>query len=228
MSVDLDNTWWLAKRQMRDNWASYPLSVVYFAFMGLVLSTDSTWALEFALPILMLILIQPSLSSRYMTWRKDNEVTRHQVFLRGLPVDFSTIISARVIAMLIAGLLNVPVFFLPFWFVRTEWSSFGHFLAWCVFWVGVAFVGAGLALIQEFWLPFNQWARVNTFIILGALVGLFLVMWVTGVRPVRSSVEISNEHPWILCSVGLVLAVGGLWLGMKYAMAGFRSREFAV
>lgn len=228
MALNFDNVMWLAGRQIRDNWTSYVFSAVYFAFMGLVLSADENLGVEIALPVLMFIVIQPSLSSRYMSWKRDNDVVRHQLFLHSLPVRFDTIIMARVIAMLLAGLINVPVLFLPFWYLGPDWNSFGNFVAWSVFWVGMGLTGAGLALVQEFWLSMREWIKLNFISVVLVVIVLVLVLIVSDIRPYRQTVDLANAHPWRLAVAGLLFGVLGMWRGAVLAVRGFRNREFAT
>lgn len=228
MTQNWNNVIWLAARQMRDNWTAYLYSALYFGFMGVVLAADDFWTVEFALPVLMFILIQPSLSPRYMIFKDDNDVTRHQEFLHSLPIRFDTIISARVVAMLSAGMINVPLFFIPFWYIGPEWVSLPHFLAWATFWIGIAFVGSGLALVQEFWLSFKKWARLNLVTIVAVVAMLFLMVWLLDIRPYVWTVDVSNERPWVMALTGLVIGIVGLCFGMAAAIRGFREREFAT
>ncbi len=226
--MKFNNALWLAGRQIRDNWTSYVFSAIYFAFMGLVLSADENLGVEIALPVLMFIVIQPSLSPRYMTWKQDNDVSRHQVFLHSLPIGFDVIVSARVLALLLAGLINVPVLFLPFWYLGPEWNSFGSYMAWTTFWVGLGFVGAGLALIQEFWLSMREWVKANFVLVLIVVGALVLLQIFSGIRPYRHTVDLANESPWALALAGVVLGAIGLWRGAVLAVRGFRNREFAT
>lgn len=228
MTLNWNNTIWLAKRQMRDNWVSYLYSAVYFGFMGMVLATDEYWTVEFAMPVLMFILVQPSLSPRYMAFKDNNDVTRHQEFLHSLPIGFDTIVSARVVAMLVAGLINVPLFFIPFWYIGPDWSSVSSYLAWAVFWVGLGFVGSGLALVQEFWLSFKKWVKANVIAIVVVVTTVFLCIWLLDFRPYTWTVHAANDYPWMLAIAGLMLGMAGLWLGMRMAVRGFRDREFAT
>ncbi len=228
MTLNWNNAIWLANRQMRDNSISYAFSAVYFLFMGFILAADNSWSVEFALPILMFILIQPSLSPRYMTFKDDNDVTRQQMFLHSLPIPFATIVQARMIAMLVAGLINAPLLFIPFWYIGPEWSSFGHFLAWSAFWIGMALVGAGMALVQEFWISFKDWIKLNFVSVLVVFAVLFVTVVFTDIRPYAWSVDTANENPWLLGISGLVVGVIGMWLGAIFATRGFREKEFTV
>lgn len=228
MAINISNTLWLAKRQMRDNAASYLYSAIYFVFMGLVLAPDRNWGTEVAFPILMLIIIQPSLSAKYMTFKKDNEVVRHQIFLHSLPVGFNNIIAARVIGMLAAGLINVPVFFVPFWIFAEGWDSVTNFIAWVLFWVGLALAGAGLALYQEFRMTLASWTRLNFVAVLAFTGLLILILQLLDTYPVQRTIELSNSNPWILAGTGLAFGTGVLvWMSGR-AVVGLRRREFAA
>lgn len=228
MTLDWNNVIWLARRQMRDNWISYLFSAIYFGFMGMVLAVDEFWTVEFAMPVLMFFLIQPSLSPRYMTFKDDNEVTRHQEFLHSLPIGFDIIITARVIAMMVAGVINALLFFIPFWIIGPNWNSLVAYLAWVTFWMGLALAGSGLALLQEFWMSFKNWVKTNVVMVLAVVLLLFFLIWLLDFRPYTWTVNLANEHPWVLIVVGIVIGPAGLWSGMKLAVRGFREREFAT
>lgn len=228
MTLNWDNTLWLTARQVRDNWTAYIYSAIYFAFMGLALSSDENLGVEVALPIVIFIVIQPALSARYMTWKQDNDVTRHQVFLHSLPISFDTIIVARLLAMLLAGVINVPLLFLPFWYFGPEWNSFGNFLAWTTFWVGMGLISAGLALIQEFWLSMREWLKTNFVVVMLVLAALVAMLIFSGFRPYRQTVDLANNSPWGLALVGMALGVLGLWRCTVLAVRGFRNREFST
>lgn len=228
MTQNWNNVIWLAARQMRDNWTSYLYSALYFGFMGVVLAADDFWTVELALPVLMFILVQPSLSPRYMSFKDDNDVTRHQEFLHSLPIRFDTIISARVVAMLAAGVVNIPLLFIPFWYIGPDWNSVSHYVAWVVFWTGIAFAGSGMALIQEFWLSFKNWIKVNFVAVIAVVAVLLVVIFLLDIRPYRWSIEVANSHPWIMVVAGLLIGISGLWGGKVTAVRGFREREFAT
>ena len=138
MSISWNNATWLATRSLRESWSAVVLTALYFAFMGMVLANDTSFGREFAHPVLMLILIQPALAPRYLTWKSDNEVVRHQMFLRSLPISFGTIIVSRLIVMFIAGLVNIPLYFASFWYFEQGWPAFKNFGAWSIFWIGLA------------------------------------------------------------------------------------------
>lgn len=227
MAINWSNVIWLAQRHIRDTWSSFILTPIYFAFMGAVLALDESYSVEFAHPILMLILIQPALSARYMTWKQDNDVTRHQEFLRSLPLGFGTIITSRLISMLVAGAINVPVYFVWFWFYGYSWDSFGAFLAWVTFWVGVAMAGAGFALVQEFWLTLRSWTVLNFAIIFGLLGLALLVFWRTDLLPVEQTMELSDSQPLLLAILGIAIGIASLGAAVAIAIRFFRQREYA-
>lgn len=228
MSLNWNNAIWLAKRQMRDMWTAYVYTAVYFAFMGAVLAADTGIATEIALPVLMLILIQPAVSSRYMTWKQDNEVTRHQTFLRSLPLELGTIVAARFVAMLVAGVINIPMFFVWFWYLADEWSSVSVFLVWAVFWIGMALAGAGISLIQEFWLSIRRWSMMNFLVIMVLIVTLPPIFWLTGIRPVAWTIDYAHRSPGVLATAGFFVGVLGLVIGIVIAVRCFCRREFAL
>lgn len=228
MKPDVNNVIWLAKRQIREIWLAYPLSFVYFLFMGAILAADTSWAREFGHCIIMLILIQPAISGRYMTWKQDNDIVRHQVFLRGIPVPFITIVWARLAAMLLAGVINVPAYMIPYWFINRTFAGFGAYLGWIVFWVGIALVFTITSLVQEFTLGIRPWTIINLLVI-----GLFLIFLTVnaltlGYHPVAASIDRANAQPLMVGSIGLVLVIVSLVVGPRLVVRGFRRRELTT
>lgn len=227
MTHDWSNSIWLARRQMRDLWLAYPYTAAYFAFMGAILAFGESNTLELAHILLMLILIQPVLSNRYMAWRRDNDVLRHQQFIVRLPIPFRTIISARMIAMLAAGLINIPLYFIWFWFMDSGWPSVGTYLAWIVFWVGIALVGTAFSLVMEFAVSIRKWAVTNI-IIVGLLFVIVIPLLVfTDVRLIGSSISAAQDHPWMFAFIGLIIGTAALVAGPRLAEGALREREFA-
>ena len=228
MLTTLSNAFWLARRQMRDQWLAYLLTFGYFAFMGGVLGSGEQVVSEFAHLVLMLILIQATLASRYMSWKEDNEVIRQQVFVRSLPFPIRTTIIARLIALLCAGLINIPVYFGMLWYAGDYGLTAGQFVAWSAFWVGMALVGAGIALIQEFWLSLTKWTALNFALVLGIAAVLPLAIWVFDFRPFRDSLAQAAETPLLLATIGLAIGVIGLVAGVLLAERMYRKREFVI
>lgn len=213
---------------MRDYWPSYLVTATYFAFMGAVLAVDEWYTREFAHLVLMLILIQPSLSSRYMTWKRDNDVVRHQVFLRSLPLPLRTTIVARLIAMLSAGLINVPIYFGMMWFLGDFGLTVPHFICWSIFWVGMALLGSGVSLVQEFWLNMRRWTALNATMVVALLLLIPIMIWIVGFRPFNDSVRAAASQPFLMAVIGLVLGLIGIVAGVTIAERLYRQREFVT
>lgn len=227
MSADMSNAIWLARRQILDQWPAFLVTAVYFAFMGAVLAADESYAREFANPMLMLILIQPALSSRYlMTLKRDNDVVRHQVFLRSLPLSLRTTVIARLFAMLAAGVINVPLYFSMFWIFGDLGLSVPQFIGWVTFWVGIALVGSGLSLVQEFWLNLRRWTVLNTLIIVMILLLIPFSIWVIDFRPVQSSINAAGDNAWLMALIGIVLGVTSVIGSVLIAERLYARREF--
>lgn len=228
MTLDWNNALWLAGRQIRDTWIGYLISPLYFVFLGSVLATDDTILVNIVFPMMMMILLQATISPRYFSLNKDNEVMRHQAFLRSLPISFGTIITARMIGMLAAGLLNIPVFFIWFWGLGDRFSSIAVFMAWCVFWLGFAFCGLGLSLVQEFTVNLRNWTLQNSVIIVVFIVVMLPLIWFADFRPVDWSVSQAHEHPMLLALAGVLIGVAGALVGLRRAVNGFRQRELVA
>ena len=226
MQPDWNNTLWLARRQMRDLWLAYVYSALYFVLMGAVMVAGEPASRDLGHPILMLILIQPVLSSRYMTWKLDNEVVRHQRFIVGQPIAFRTIVYARWVAMLVAGLINVPLYFVWFWFFDDGWSSFGAYLAWVAFWCGIALVGTAVSMVLEFACSVRKWAIINMAMVAVIFLIIIPVLIFTEVRFVDGSIDAANDHPWTMGLIGIVMGALAVAGGIKLAERALRERDF--
>lgn len=222
----ISNATWLAKKQMRDQWSAYLITAAYFAFMGAVLAIDESYTREFAHPVLMFILIQASLSSRYMTLKKDNDVVRHQIFLRSLPMPLRTTIVARLIAMLAAGVINVPIYFGMMWWLGDQDLTGPQFFGWSVLWSGIALIGTGLALVQEFWLTLRKWSFLNFSVVLFVLALLPVSIWLLDFSPVEDTLSAAANQPVLMAVTGLVLGISALVASVLIAERLYRKREF--
>lgn len=226
MTFTLDNTIWLALRQMRDIWTSFVFSAVYFAFLGAVLAGSKDGVSDVAFTLVILILIEPVLSNRYMTWKKDNEVLRHQTFLRGLPIDSRTVVVARLISMLVSGAINVPLFFVWYWVLSDSWNSFATFFSWCVFWFGISLIGCGFSLVMEFGVSLRRWIMINL-VVIAVLIAAIVIQWlVSGHELVGASQALAQNHPGFAALIGIAIGVGALIAGPALAVRVLRRREF--
>lgn len=228
MTLNWNNAFWLAARQIRDTWIGYLLSPLYFALLGSVLATDETLLQSIVLPMLMMILMQATFSSRYFSINMDNDVLRHQMFLHSLPLGFGTIVVSRAIGMLAAGVINIPFFFIWFWLLGPGFATIPNFLAWCAFWIGFAIVGLGFSLVQEFNLNLRNWTIQNSIIIAVFIVVVTPLLWITDSRPVAWTNTQAHSHPWMLALAGLAMAIAGCVIGIRLAVRGFRNRDFAT
>lgn len=229
MTSTSNTTLWLGTRLIREQWPAFIYSALYFIFMGCVLAMDEqSYTREFAHPLMMLIIMQPALNARYLSWKQDNDVVQQQMFLRSLPLPFTTIVGARAVVMLASGAINVVLYFLAFWFLGPSFSSIGAWLAWSVFWTGVAVALGGVSLTQEFWLSNRRWMLMNVIIVFAIGVAALLGAWLGDIRLFDDIVRQAAAHPWLYAGLGIAIGGVGGYVGYALAVRQHREREFLL
>lgn len=165
----LSDVLWLAVREIRRRAMSYIVSAAYLLGLSLLLSLGGgprlgSFAAEFVILIMLMILTEPFMSRDYMNWSND-PVAAHLTFLRTLPIPARTIVQSRMLALVVAAVLNVPAFFLPI-YLLSDWSmSAGQFLWFALSLTGLSLIGTGIGLCLELGTTIRRYSVVNSVLI---------------------------------------------------------------
>lgn len=176
-----DDVLWLGVREMRRRWLAYIVSASYLLGLGLLLSLGGapepgSFAAEFVILIILMILTEPFMSRDYMSWSNDL-VAAHLTFLRTLPIEPRTIVQSRMLALVIAGVLNVPAFFVPIYLLGDWTMGFGHYLCFVFTLTGLSLIGTGVGLCLELGTTLRRYVLVNCVLLVILTVTIILPGW---------------------------------------------------
>jgi hypothetical protein len=204
---------WLAKREMKRAWLSYPLTGLFVLFLGFFAVVTLSGILEFEgfgagvkrveenynaffvdyLFLLVCTFLGVNAISKDYTliWR--DPFSSRLVFLRSLPISAGTLVGSRALSMLFALVLGAPPFFLPAYFL-TDLGELGMSYLWFAgVWVGFGLLGSGLCLLFELTVT----GRVYTLIYFGFAVTLAVVLalleWTVDLSLVGRTAELAQS-----------------------------------
>lgn len=220
---------WLAGRDIRRDWPGYLTSAAYMLVLGSLLAPgfandDVRWGPEIAFLAMVFIMTQPFFSRDYMSWENDRVAAR-LTFLRMLPIPVDVILRSRMLALVAAGLVNVPAFFIPL-YVFGDWPiGAGAFVAFVLFWTGISLIGTGYGLSMEMGVSVRRYTLTNLVVVL-IVIALLTVAGVAGdVWLVSWSLERVAEHPVLMAVAGLLVGAVAYTAFGRIAADRLRRRE---
>lgn len=224
---------WLAGKEIKRAWLSYPVSGLFVLFLGLLVVPALSGVLElegldapgrrlessynaFFPDLLFLImgavLTVNSISGDYLRIWQDDVFSRRLLFLRSLPISTRSLVASRVMSMLFALPFTGPAFFLPV-FLLSDLGELGVSYLWFVgIWLGWSLLYAGFTLFCEFGMS----GKVYTWISL-ANIGAFLVVvaaleWTADLRLVERTASLAQSYGALPAVASLAIGVCGLVL----------------
>jgi len=161
--------WWLARRDIRRTWISYPATGLVALFAGLfytvllpgwfsqvgligelegnVTGLVNGFVLDMGfLMVTPILVINAILNRDYSARFKHDNMSRRIAFLRSLPITTRVLVTSRVLTMLLALPVTAPLFFLPPYLLSPalgEGLVPAQYLSFAAIWIGYALVVGG-------------------------------------------------------------------------------------
>jgi hypothetical protein len=205
---------WLAKKEMRGTWLSYPLTGLFILFLGFyaVVSLSGVFELEgfgagvqrveenynaFFSEYLFLVVcaflgVNAISRDHTLIWR--DPFSSRLAFLRSLPISARSLVGSRALSMLFVLVLNASAFFLPAYFLSDLGELGTSYLWFCGVWIGYGLLASGLCLLFE--LTVN--GRVYTLIFSGFAASLMVVLalleWALDLSLVGRTAELAQSY----------------------------------
>jgi hypothetical protein len=188
-------SFWLAKKELKRAWLSYPLSGLFVLSLGLfavpalsgVFELEGSGAVglrveehynDFLADYLFLVvgafLGVSAISRDYTLAAWQDTYLSKLLFMRELPIKAGSLVGSRVISMLFALLLYAVAFFGPAFFLSDLGEELGTktYLWFCGVWLGYGLLGSGLCLLFEL----TSSGKVYTLISVGFGASLMVVL----------------------------------------------------
>ncbi|MGH3089338.1 MAG: hypothetical protein ACRDSJ_18755 [Rubrobacteraceae bacterium] len=183
---------WLARRDIRSSWASFPATAGVAFVFGLLAVAQYRNALvgetgvfgeamlDFFLLALVAVMSANLLFNRdYFRTVSDESFNGRLSFLRSMPVSAKSVVYGRVASMLLALACAAPMFFLAPYLVYgelREFVGFGGYVWYFGIWLGYAVLAVGGFVLCNFafnWKLAEMWLPA-AFAILGAYISIVL------------------------------------------------------
>lgn len=162
---------WLARKEMKRAWLSYPLTALFVLSLGLIAVPGLSGVFElegsgavglrvgdhyndFISDYLFLVvgasLGVNAISRDYALASWLDTYLSRLLFMRKLPISAGSLVASRVIGMLFALVLYAPAFFVPA-SLLSDIGGIGTraYLWFCGIWIGYGLLGLGLSLLLE-------------------------------------------------------------------------------
>jgi hypothetical protein len=205
---------WLARKEMKRAWLSYPLTALFVLSVGLfaVPSLSGVFELagsgvvglrmedrynDFISDYLFLVVgafLGVNAISRDYTlasWHETYLLRLH--FTRELPISTGSLVASRVISILFALVLYAPAFFVPAFFLSDLGALGASYLWFCGVWIGYGLLGSGVCLLMELTVS----GKVYTLISFGfaaSLMGIVaLLEWTLNLSLVGRTAQLSQS-----------------------------------
>lgn len=227
---DFSEAMWLAKKDVRRAWMSYPASGVFILAISFLVASSvdgifimegfgesgsrvegffNAFFAEYMFLIVGAVLAVNSISMDYMRVWSNNDVFSHRLaFLRSLPASPGSLVASRAMSMLFAIPFTVPAFFIPVYFV-SDLGEMGLSYVWFAgIWLGWSLLYAGVTLLCELAMNGRFYVWFSFAFILGLIALLAILEWTIEINLVGRSANLALEHGPIPAAISLV--VGGI------------------
>jgi hypothetical protein len=219
-------SFWLATKEIRRMWLSYPLTGLFVVFLGFFVVPSVSGVFEFEgfgageqrmedfynaffsdylFLVICAFLGVNAISRDYkLAWR--DPFSSRLLFLRTLPIPAESLVGSRALCMLFALVMGAPAYFLPAFFL-SDLGELGTSYLWfaCV-WIGYCLLASGLCLLCELTVD----GRVYTMIYFGLAASLMVVLalleWTLDLSLVRRTAELAQSSYGALAGVISILA----------------------
>ncbi len=206
---------WLAKKEMKRSWISYPLTGLFVLALGLfavpslsgVFEVDGSGTVglrmedpynDFISDYLFLVVgafLGVSAISRDYTLasRQDTYLSR-LLFMRELPISTGSLLASRVISILFALVLYAPAFFVPAFFLSDLRALGASYLWFCGVWIGYGLLGSGLCLLLELTMNGKVYILISFSFTASLMVVLALLEWTVELSLVGRTAQLTQSY----------------------------------
>lgn len=240
---------WLAGKEIRRSWLSYPVTGLAMLLMGIIAAPSvdgilivegfggggrefEDWYNAFYPDFLFLVfggfLALNWTSREYLQVFSQDAFSERLVFMRSLPISSGTLVGSRMISLCFALLFTVPAFFAPVYLASDlGWLGWG-FLWFVLIWVGYSLLGAGLWLLAEFGIRGNTYVWLSLVGTGLAVVAVMFLEWAVRLRVVERIAALAQSNGPLVAILSLLVGAAGFALMARLATRRIERRDLAA
>jgi len=245
---ELHEARWLAGREIRRTWLSYPATGLVMVLLGLLASatvygfldfegsgrgverfeewygpTFSDYIFLFSAAVLAVNYV----SRDYLSSWSDSFSNR-LLFMRGLPISPGTLVTSRMMAMSLALVFTVPAFFLPVYLLSSLDQLGWGYLWFTLIWIGYSLLGAGGHLYLELGIHGRTYNWIYFALVFAVLALSAFLEWAVDLRLVERIAGLAQDHGPLAAVLSLVIGAAGFALLGRAAVRRIERRELSA
>jgi hypothetical protein len=223
----LKDAWWITKRDLKSEKLLIVITLLFMAYQALMISLliDEQLQIQSKSPVIVDILLLAYIpllgfffSKRSIKCLTEDSYTQLLVYLRTLPISPKSIMTSRLLQLIIALMMNSAIFFSVMYGIspqlRTE-MSFGIYMGFALTWIGYALAISGLYIYFEFLFSGKQYFGLTMLLVVITCV-IGIMIRIMGGNMLLYTIRMSQE--WgILSPMMWGALIGGL---MSLALLG--------
>ena len=223
----------LARKEVRREWPSYPLTGLFLLLLGFfvvpslsgVFEVDGSGAVglwaedhynDFISDYLFLVvgafLGVRAISRDYTLASWQDTYSSRLNLVRKLPVSTGSVVASRVISMLFALILYAPAFFLPAYFLSDLGALGASYLWFCGVWIGYSLLGSGLCLLLELTVNGKVYILISFSFTVSLMVVLALLEWTVNLSLVGRTAQLVQSYGALPAIISTLAGGGALAL----------------
>ena len=242
---------WLAAKELRRTWLSYPATGLFVFFFGFMLTgwveifsealdngpsedaeeaTFGAYYVDVFFLALGLLLVGNYVSRDYLSSWVDS-FSKRLYFLRSLPISVWGVVMSRMLTMVPALVFTVPALFLPVYFLSEAFASqLGplQYLWFAAIWVGYGFFWAGLFLYLELGIH----GKTYNWLAIGMVVFLLFLFWpldwLLDLRLVGRTIELVGTYGALPAIAALLVGITGFVLWGRATVRRIERRDLSM
>jgi hypothetical protein len=240
---------WLAGREVRRSWISYPVTGLGTLLVGFLVAPSvegmlsvegfgeggrgfEDWSNAF-LADFFFLMFGGFLASNYLSWEyfrifERDAFSERLVFVRSLPVSAGTIVGSRTVSLCSALPFNVPAFFVPVYLI-SDLGRLGWGFVWFVLiWVGYSLLGAGLCLLAEFGVRGKTYVRLSLAGTVLMMAAVMFLEWAVELRAVERIALLAQSSGPLAAALSLTAGATVLALMARATTRRIEGRDLSL
>ena len=239
---------WLAGKEIRRTWLSYPLTGLLALFLGFFVVPSVSGVFEFEgfgaegrrmeyfynaffadylFLIICAFLGVRAISGDYTPYWRDSFSSR-LILLRSLPIPAKSLVASRALCMLFAFVLNVPAFFGPAFLLSDLGELGASYLPFACVWIGYGLLASGLWLLCELTVSHKVYTQIYFGLAAALMAVLALLEWTLDLSLVGRMAELAQSYGAVLAVFSVLAGAAAFAFMSRVTIRRLETRDLSV